>query len=114
MTSTSPAVASSDSNAVTPMLALIRNGLPPYVAGLLRISATRSSAAARASSTPTADSSTANSSPPSRATTSLDRNRLRSTRATWTSTAWPAAWPAESLIPLKLSMSMLSTALWAA
>ncbi|VTQ30710.1 Uncharacterised protein [Pseudomonas aeruginosa] len=55
-------------------------------------------------------SRTANSSPPRRATRSLSRNCPRMRMAMLTSTVSPAAWPRRSLISLKRSLSMNSTA----
>ena len=52
----------------------------------------------------------ANSSPPSRATSSLPRTTARSRCATPTSSSSPAGWPCRSLIALKPSRSMQSTA----
>ncbi len=100
----------SDGYIAMPILAVVWHSWPLSCKGWL--STDSSLPAMRSTSSRSAASSrmTTNSSPPSRATTSLERNALRSLPPISTSSMSPASWPSESLMTLNLSRSMNSTA----
>ena len=99
------------SKGATPTLAVTVARRPPQADGSSeRIAVSRPSATRIASVASARSSSTANSSPPSRASTSVRRSRLRSAVPTLAIRSSPAEWPSESLMYLKLSRSIASTA----
>ena len=82
----------------------------PIEYGSESVASMRVATCAALCSSASASSSIRNSSPPTRAIVSFERDRRRNRSPTWRSTASPLLWPNESLIGLKPSRSMNSTA----
>ncbi len=93
-----------------PTLARMNTSLPSSANGTSSICMIRSATSAAWMPSPPSSRRIANSSPPSRAAVSAARSTFFSRSPTWSRSPSPAACPRESLIVLKSSMSMNSTA----
>ena len=99
------------SETAMPTLARMNTSLPSKANGTSSICMIRSATSAAWIPSPPSSRRIANSSPPSRAAVSAARSTFFSRSPTWSRSPSPAACPSESLIVLKSSMSMNSTAI---
>ena len=108
--SSSPMVAPSRGNRLTPMLTVATSARPSIITGADSTSLMRVAAMPTSSGALTLCSTTTNSSPPMRTTMSAGRTAARTRLAISCSSLSPTSWPRESLMCLKRSRSRNSTA----